>query len=189
MLEVYLDFKCAGSLLALNPTLAMAGRTGAEVAWRPFSTAERDVPGEGADAATVESHRAVREASRRAIHRKYAELLGVDLAFPESEGRTDLALGALTEIRGDALPFIRAAFAAYWQDQRDLDDPMVVAKILALSGVDHSGDLGETRARFATAQADAEAQGIVDAPAYVIGGQIFIGRQHLPWIDELASQA
>ena len=186
MLDVYIDFKCAGSFLALDPTLALAERTGVEIAWHPFSTAERDKPAEGADAAVIASHHATREASKRAIHKKYASLRGIDLNFPPHGGSADLALGALAEIEGDPLPFIRACFAAYWDAHDDLDDPQVVAELLAASGVGHSGDLSATRVRLEEAQGSAEEEGIVDAPGYKIADQLFIGRQHLPWIEELA---
>jgi 2-hydroxychromene-2-carboxylate isomerase len=186
MLEVYIDFKCAGSYLALDPTLAMAERTGVGIAWHPFSTAERDKPAEGADAAVIASHHATREASKRAIHRKYAALRGIELKFPSHAGSADLALGALAEIKGNPLPYIRACFAAYWERHEGLDDPQVVAGLLAASGVGHSGDLNATQTRFEEAQKRAEEAGIVDAPGFRIADQLFIGRQHLPWIEELA---
>ena len=187
MLDVYIDFKCAGSYLALEPTLALAERTGVEVAWHPFSTAERDKPAEGADAAVIASHHATREASKQAIHEKYASLRGIDLKFPQRAGSADLTLGALAEIEGDPLPYIRACFAAYWERHEDLDDPHVVAELLTASGVGHSRDLSVTRTQFEEAQERAEEAGIVDAPGYLIDDQLFIGRQHLPWIEELAT--
>lgn len=186
MLDVYIDFKCAGSYLALDPTLALAERTGLEIAWHPFSTAERDKPAEGADAAIIARHHATREASKRAIHQKYASFRGIELKFPPQADSADLALGALAEIKGDPLPYIRACFAAYWERHEDLDEPQAVAELLAASGVRHSGDLSATRTRFEEFQERAEEAGMVDAPGYRIADQLFIGRQHLPWIGELA---
>ena len=34
-------------------------------------------------------------------------------------------------------------------------------------------------------QLTSEELGVVDTPAYVIDGQVFIGREHLPWVREL----
>lgn len=185
MLDVFIDFKCAGSYLALDPTLALAARMGIEVNWRPFSTAERDKPAEGADAAVIASHHATREASKRAVYVKYAALRGIDLEFPPAAMSADLALGALTEIEGNPVPFIRACFGAYWEGHDNLDDPAVVAELLTACGARHSCDLRITGKRFEQAQAMAEETGVVDAPAYRIADQVFIGRQHLPWIEEL----
>ena len=188
-LDVYIDFKCAGSYLALDPTLALAERTGVAINWHPFSTSERDKPAEGADAVVIASHHATREASKRAIHQKYAALRGIDLEFPSKAGSADLALGALAEIEGDPLPYIRACFAAYWDGHADLDDPVEVAALLSASCVEHSGNLNGSQASFEKAQAAAEMAGVVDAPACKIADQLFIGRQHLPWIEELAAHS
>ncbi len=187
MLTAYIDFKSAGSLLALDPVVELAKRHNLSIDWRPFRTANRDLPDSGADQGVIASHHAVRMKALRATDQKYAELRGMTLDFPDKETAADLALGALAEITGDRLPFIRAAFAAYWDQHRDLDDPLTIADIIASSQADHSGDLSATHDALASAQADAEAAGVVDAPAFVIDGQLFIGRQHLPWIEELVS--
>jgi len=187
MLTAYIDFKSAGSLLALDPVLGLANRHNLAIAWRPFRTANRDLPDSGADKGVIASHHEVRMKALRVIDQKYAELRGMELNFPDRETATDLALGALAEITGDRLPFLRAAFAAYWEQHRDLDDPTTIADIIASSKADHSGDLSATQEAAANAQAEAEAAGVVDAPAFMIDGQLFIGRQHLPWIEELAS--
>lgn len=185
MLTAYIDFKSAGSLLALDPVLALAERHNVPIDWRPFHTAPRDLPETGADRAVIASHHQVRQQSIRRTDAFYASLRGIELRFPEQEGSTELALGTLAEIEGKRLPFIRAAFNAYWEQHRNLDDPAVVAELLATSAADHAGELGATREAFAAAQAEAEQAGVVEAPAFVIADQLFIGRQHLPWIEEL----
>lgn len=186
-IQVFIDFKCAASYLALEPTLALVERTGIKVKWLPFSTIARDMPAQGADKSVIESHHKTREASRRKLNVRYAAQRGLDLEYPNLEGSADLALGALAEIKGDKLPFIRACFAAYWQSHADLDDAGVVGELLAASGAEHSDDLSAARAAHAAAQSEAEEAGVVDAPAYRVGNQLFIGRQHLPWIEELVA--
>ncbi|NQX95637.1 MAG: hypothetical protein HRT64_12105 [Erythrobacter sp.] len=185
-LIIYIDVKSPYALVAIGPTLKLAQRYGLAIGWRAYSMAERDIPDSGANRAVIESHRVARARSRRAIDQKYARLRGMTLTFPENKGPCDLALGALTEISGDRLPFIRAAMAACWEEHRDLDDPVVVADILAQCRVECSDDLGSARGAFAATQAAALDAGIVEAPAFVIDGQLFIGRQHLPWIEEIA---
>jgi 2-hydroxychromene-2-carboxylate isomerase len=186
MLIAYIDFKSPGSLLAIDPTITLAERCGIAIDWRPFSATERDLPDSGADRAVIASHHRVRLQSRRGTDTFYASLRGIELRYPQEDGSTELALGALAQVEGDRLPFIRAAFSAYWEHHSDLDDPEVVAELLATSEAGHTGDLSTTRAAFAAAQAEAEAAGVVDAPGFVIAGQLFIGRQHMPWIEELA---
>lgn len=188
MLTVYIDFKSAQAYLALKPTLALAERLGIGLNWQPFRTVERDVPKLGDDETVGERHRRVRAASQRALAIKYAAHQGLDLVYPNDVGASDLALGALSLIEGDRLAFIKAAFEAYWVRHEDLDDPELVSRLLASSGAKLK-DLSAARDALSNAQAIAEEAGIVGAPAYVIAEQIFVGREHLPWIEELAVSA
>ncbi|MEP3421480.1 MAG: hypothetical protein ABJN35_07090 [Erythrobacter sp.] len=188
MLTAYIDFKCAGSLLAIDPILALSRDVGFAIQWRAFSTLERDIPDTGAAADIIESHRATRARSRKALDQKYARMRGRDLIYPAIQKPADLALGALSQISGNPLAFISAAYDAHWNDHSDLDDPETVQSLLRRCGIDHSGNWDETRLVFAAAQSQAEEAGIVDAPAFVIDDQLFIGRQHLPWIEEIARE-
>lgn len=186
MLTVYVDFKSPGSYLAIEPTLSLAERLNLHVQWCPFRTVERDVPQLSEQESVGQSHRRVRAASQRALAIKYAAHQGIDLRFPKQAGSTDLALGVLAQIDGDPLPFLRGAFNAYWGVHLDLDDMAVVHALLRESGDSYSASLSDARSGLERAQAQAEAAGIVGAPAYVIADQVFIGREHLPWIEELA---
>jgi len=108
-----------------------------------------------------------------------------DLVRP---GVTDLALAVLVEFEGDPLPFVQAAFAAYWEDHADLNDLEAVRQIIARSGIAYTVDLNTARKSLDLAIQQAEDAGIVGAPAYVINDQIFVGREHLPWIEEIARE-
>jgi len=185
MLTVYIDFKSADAYLAIAPTLVLAAKHNLSIEWRAFKTIEREVPKLGQEETVGESHRRVRAESQRALSIKYAAHQGIDLVYPAQMGATDLALGVLERLEGDRLPFIRAAFDAFWMEHSDLDDDATIVDLLAKSGVSHSGDLATARADLATAQEQAEAAGIVGTPAYLIQNQIFVGREHLPWIEEL----
>lgn len=187
MLTVYLDFKSPGAYLSIAPTLALIERTGIGIVWKPFQTVERDVPKLGKEETVGESHRRVRAASQRALAVKYASHQGIDLRFPNHPGETSMALGVLAEIHGDPLPFIRGAFNAYWEVHANLNDLAVVHALLQESGVDYRGSLSTAHDALERAQAQAEEAGIVGAPAYVIEDQIFVGREHLPWIEEIAT--
>lgn len=185
MLTVYIDFKSPAAYLALNPTLDLAERLALTIDWRPFKTIERDVPKLGKEETVGESHRRVRAASQRALNIKYANHQGLDLVYPETLGATDLALGALRLIRGAPLSYIKAAFDAYWTDHRDLDDQVVVERLIRRCVPDQDLDLNKAPGALQVAQEEAEDAGIVGAPAYVIDGQIFVGREHLPWVEEI----
>lgn len=185
MLTVYVDFKSPAAYLAIAPTLALAERYALDVAWKPFRTVERDVPKLGKEETVGESHRRVRAASQRSLAIKYARHQGIDLKFPEALGNTDLALGVLAEIEGDRLTYIRTAFDAYWSDHADLNDERTVQQLIENVDLEPSSLLENARPALEQAQDAAEEAGVVGAPAYVIKEQIFVGREHLPWIEEI----
>lgn len=186
MLTIYIDFKSPGSYLAMRPALALANRHGVTLDWKPFRTVERDVPKLENKANVGETHRRVRAASRRSIHQKYAKIQGIDLQFPSETSDTDLALGSLALVKGNPIAFIEAAFSAYWIDHADLNEIGVVQQLLARSKADLNDiDKDSCHAALARAQAEAEEQGVVEAPAFLIDDQLFIGREHLPWIEEI----
>ena len=140
MLTVYIDFKSPAAYLAMTPTRALAERHGMTIDWRPFRTVERDIPKLGQEETVGESHRRVRAEALRQQAVKYASYQGINLNFPPKLGSTDLALGLLAGWSGDKLPFIDAAFKAYWQDHANLDDPIVMARILEDLGRSQSID-------------------------------------------------
>ena len=190
MLTIYIDFKSPASYLAIAPTLALAERLDLMIHWKPFRAIEREVPkldkeGLGKEETVGQRHRRVRAASQRALSVKYASHQGIDLRFPTQSGSTDLALGVLLGIEGDPLPFIRGAFNAYWDAHADLDDMAVVHALLVESGVAYTGSLADARSALEAAQVQAEEAGIVGVPGYVIDEQLFVGREHLPWIEEI----
>ena len=77
-------------------------------------------------------------------------------------------------------------FRAYWVDHADLNDPQVVSSLLGDSGLKTTLiDNLEPQATLSKCQERAEQDGVIDTPAFVVDGQLFIGREHLPWIEEL----
>lgn len=186
MLTVFIDFKSPEAMLAITPTLDLADRLQLQVTWHPFLTKARDIPILGKTETVGESHRRVRAASQQALAIKYASLQGIDLQFPAKASDTDLALAVLADLDGDPLPFIRAAFDAYWTAHADLNDRSVVQDIIAQTTSHYTGDFDVAAARLDAAMDHADQVGIVGAPGYLIDGQVFVGREHLPWIEEIA---
>lgn len=188
MLTVYVDFKVANAYLAVEPTIAMANELDVAVRWRPFRSSDRPAPTQVEDDSVAASHRRARAQSRRNMAEHYAQLRGLTLNWPEAPRSTDLALGVLGSLEDQALPFLRAAFAAYWNDGADLNDSHTVGKLLAACGVSVPLDPEAQAEQLETSQVEAEAAGVVDVPAYVFDGHVFVGREHLPWIRELVAK-
>ncbi|WP_339689008.1 hypothetical protein [uncultured Parasphingorhabdus sp.] len=188
MLTVTIDFKSPASCLALEPTLDLARETGVQIEWLPFSVRPFLIPEEKAEETVGERHRRVRALSQRDTWLHYAAVQGRDMHFAETPAGSDAALAALAGIDGDPVPFIRAAFAAYWSEQADLDDETVVAALLS-SVQKHVPDPQSASEKLLSIRARAEEYGIFESPSYLIADQLFVGREHLPWIRSLIEAA
>ena len=184
MLTIYIDFKSPASYLALEPTLAMARETGVAIHWRPFSVRVLSVPEDQGSESVGDRHRRVRAAAQRDIHLHYAAVQGLDMHFTKMPAGSDAALAALAAMEEDAVPFLRAAFAAYWMDQADLADQAVVERLLQSAGIDQP-DWETAHEKAATIRSEAEELGIFEAPSYLLADQLFLGREHLPWIRSI----
>ncbi|MEO9599917.1 DsbA family protein [Parasphingorhabdus sp.] len=187
MLTVFLDFKSPASFLALEPTLALARDTGVQIDWRPFSVRPLSIPAEKADETVGERHRRVRAIARRDTHLHYAAVQGRDMHFSDKPAGSDAALAALTTIEGDPVPYMRAAFEAYWTGQTDLDDEAVVTALLSAQGI-APPDWNAAHAQLVSIRTRAEETGIFESPSYHIADQLFVGREHLPWIRSLIAE-
>ena len=185
MLDIFIDFKSPAAYLALKPTRDLLQKEKLEARWRPFRVRERDVPQIAKHETVGDSHRRVRAQSRRNIFLHYAGVQGIEMNFPAERMPTDLALGALALIDGPQAAFVELCFAAYWRDNANLDDEAVVAQLIAHSGVILNDDLSKARAALEASLDKAEEDGAVDTPGYLVKEQMFVGREHLPWVRQL----
>ncbi len=188
MLTVFIDFKSPASFLALEPTLALVRETGVPVDWLPFSVRPFSIPEEQPDETVGERHRRVRAIARRDTHLHYAAIQGREMHFAKAPADSDAALAALAGLDDDPVPFLRAAFDAYWTDQADLNDEAVVAGLFSSLNL-ALPDMQSAREKLDSIRSTAEESGIFESPSYVIADQLFVGREHLPWIGSLINAA
>lgn len=201
-LIVYLDIKSPYAFIARGPTRAMAASLGIEVDWRPLTlnipsylgSARLDTRGKVAESQrTPQQWAAVRYAYRDA--RRYAQLQGLTLRGTEKIWDTSLIHIAFGWVR-DRQParldaFLDDVYARFWRRELDVEDPRVVADALARADVDTGGfaeyATGEGLERHAAEQRAIFDAGIFGVPSYVVEGELFFGREHLPrvrWILE-----
>ena len=189
-LRIYIDFKSAPAYLAMKPTRAMLDRMQLQVQWLPYDTRQAPVPAEQAKETRGETHVRVRQLERQATCLRYAEVQGIPLTYPGEPGRTRCALAAMLHVQPAPQAFVEAAFLAYWRDHRDLDDPAVVAELLARAGHDASTfDPAGYHEALESNQAEADELGVFDAPMYVIGESLYLGREQLPLIEEVLASS
>ena len=196
-MQLYIDFKCPAAYLALHPTLALGEQLGVPISWHPIRKYESRLLQEKPDEEVSTRHRRVRAVARQKTHQLYASVQNLPLQFRNPPTNTDMALAALCYLteRGDnPLPFIKAAFAAYWTGDTDLNDAREVIALLGATAITDRDEIGDgARTRLEAALRKAEENGIFTSPTYVVqdvvSEQVFVGREHLPWIRELLQSA
>ena len=207
-LAVYIDLKSPYAYLAIDPTRAMARSVGAAVDWRPFTL---DIPSylgsarldeKGAVAAserTPQQWSGVRYAYRDA--RRYASLTGKIVRGTVKIWDSSLAgismLFAKRHGRLDA--FLDEVYPRFWRRELDIEDASVLEGVLRDAGVPSDGfgafsaraeddrTAGAGRAEHDALNAEAFAAGVFGVPTYLVGDEMWFGREHLPRVAWLLS--
>ncbi|MCY3640978.1 MAG: DsbA family protein [Gammaproteobacteria bacterium] len=191
-LVAYIDFKSPQARLALGPTLAAAKETGAAIDWRPFHLKPRPERREADPASRGARHRRARADYRRWELGFYARGQGIEWVHPETELDSFAANAGLAWMqRQDAgasqrNDYVSRVFTEVWAGRMDPSDGSAVEAAIVCAGGDGEGFgrfLGEqAEAELTSASDEVRALGAGDVPAYVVGGELYIGRAHLPVI-------
>ncbi len=196
-LIVYIDFKSPYAFIAKDPTYSIADQLGIEIDWRALTL---DIPSYlgsarlDADGRVIENNRTpqqwsgVKYAYRDA--RRYASLRGLTL-----RGTTkiwDSSLGGIgmqwAKQQGDTVlrGYIDRVYERFWKRELDIEDPRVIEAVLVEAGADIDGFAvywtGEGRVSHDAIQQQIFAAGIFGVPSYVVAGELFFGREHLPMV-------
>ena len=194
-LEVYIDFKSPYAYIAKDPTYALEAEFGIEIDWYPLTlnigsylgTAKTNDAGK-----VVENNRpprqwaAVKYAYRDA--RRYATLRGLTLYGTRKIWDSSLAaIGLLwaKEQGHDVLKhYIDITYERFWKRELEIEDLRVVTGVLAEAGVSTDGFevycAGDGRRRHDELQDTILDAGYFGVPTYVIGAQMYFGREYLP---------
>jgi 2-hydroxychromene-2-carboxylate isomerase len=194
-LIVYIDYKSPYAFLAMEPTYQIEDHFGIEIDWRPLTldipsylgSARLDDRGRVAEEnRTPEQWSAVRYAYRDA--RRYAALQGHTLRGTVKIWDTSLAhigmMWAKRQGRDVLRAYTRSLYLPFWRRELDVEDPTVIAGLLQQAGADVGGfasfSTGEGRVEHDAMQPAIFDAGIFGVPTYVIDGEVFFGREHLP---------
>jgi 2-hydroxychromene-2-carboxylate isomerase len=199
-LIAYVDYKSPYAFIAKDPTYALAADLGAAIDWRPLTL---DIPSYlgsarlDAGGRVVESRRsasqwsAVKYAYMDA--RRYATLRGLTLRGTTKIWDSELAgMGMLwAKAAGDEVlrRYHDIVFERFWKRELDIEDMAVIEWVLGAAGAESKGfreaadDAG--RAGYRRMQQTIFDAGIFGVPGYVVEGDYYFGREHLPrlrWI-------
>lgn len=136
-----------------------------------------------------------RVAYRMVELQRWRDKRGMDFAlrpahWPFDPAVADACVIALVERDESPADFISAAFVAVFEEERDLADHAVLAKILEEAGYEDAAAVVEAaqsekiRAAYARNAQEALAAGVFGSPAYVRQGEVFWGQDRLELLDE-----
>ena len=85
-------------------------------------------------------------------------------------------------------PYVEAVFAAMWEDGRKMDDPAVIAEVLAAARLPAEPLLALTqdpsvKETLAANTASAVARGVFGAPTFFVGEEMFFGKDRLGEVE------
>ncbi len=197
-ITIYSDYKSPYAYLAVKPADALAREYGAKITWRPCIL---DIPSFLGAARIEDDGTVVTEARnehqwRRVRYsymdvRRYARREGLTIRGPRRIfDSVPAGIGMLfAQAQGVFRPYHDMVFERFFKRELDVSDPAAIAAILTEAGAD-TADFNEFLAKEGPAeltriQTEAEELGVFGVPTFVLDGEIFWGREHLPMIEEM----
>jgi 2-hydroxychromene-2-carboxylate isomerase len=196
-LILYIDFKSPYAYLAKDPAYALEDDLGIEIDWRPLTldipsylgSARLDAQGKVAESnRTPQQWSGVKYAYRDA--RRYASLRGLTIRGTTKIWDSSLAgIGMQwAKVQGHKIlrGYIDRVYDRFWKRELDIEDPAVIERVLAEAGADLSGfaayHTGAGRNDNDRIQAQIFEAGVFGVPSFIVDGELFFGREHLPRI-------
>jgi 2-hydroxychromene-2-carboxylate isomerase len=203
-ITVYTDYKSPYAYIAKDLIYAMADETGTALDWLPYTL---DIPSYRGSAEVDDQGRIISE--NRTPHqwrqvryaymdcRREANKRGLTLRGTQKIWDSSIAAIGLLWAKRQADAVLRRytdhTFKRFWRRELNIEDPAVVEGVLAAAGADVAGFAeflaGPGRAEHDAIRAAAEAFGIFGVPSFVVDGELFWGKEHLPAIREMVLQA
>jgi 2-hydroxychromene-2-carboxylate isomerase len=192
---VYTDYKSPYAYLAKDATYALAATCGGiTIEWRPYIL---DIP-KYLGSAKVDAAGNVVEENRNAHQwrrvrysymdcRRQARKLGLTIRGTQKIWDSTLAAaGMLFAQREDPAVFRRyhdLVFERFWRRELDIESVPAIEAVLREAGTAASGfsdwvDAGH--AEVSQIVRDAEALGVFGVPSFLLDGELYWGREHLP---------
>jgi|SRR5215469_7255355 len=198
-LTVYIDYKSPYAYLAKDAVYDLERDFPVRVDWLPYRL---DIPSFLGSARVDDSGRVLEE--QRNAHqwrrvrysymdcRRQARKRGLVIRGTQKIWDTTLALCGLLYAKrlGDSVVrrYQDIIFERFWKRELDIEDVGVISGVLAEAGGDPVGFVdyaaGPGPAELETICRDAETAGVFGVPSFIVDGELFWGREHLPDIRE-----
>jgi 2-hydroxychromene-2-carboxylate isomerase len=203
-LTVYIDYKSPYAYLAKDPVYELARDFGVTLDWLPYIL---DIPSFLGSAKLDDGGRVVEE--NRNAHqwrrvrysymdcRRQARKRGLVIRGTQKIWDSTLAGAGLLYAKRHGEAVLRRyndlVFERFWKRELDIENPEVIRAVLTEAGADTAALPGYLAGRgpqdlHEICQA-AEAAGVFGVPTFVVEGELFWGREHLPDIREMLRAA
>jgi 2-hydroxychromene-2-carboxylate isomerase len=199
-LAVYIDYKSPYAYLAKDLVYELERDFAVHIDWLPYTL---DIPS-ALGSATVDDNGRVIEEQRNAHQwrrvrysymdcRRQAQKRGLVIRGPRKIWDSTLALRGMMYAKREGPTVLRryhdTVFERFWKRELDIEDPGVIGMVLAETGANTRGLstylAGQGREELEKICRAAEAKGVFGVPTFVLNGELFWGREHLPDIREM----
>jgi 2-hydroxychromene-2-carboxylate isomerase len=200
VVTVYIDYKSPYAFLAKDLVYELERDCAVHVDWLPYIL---DIPSFLGSARLDDGGRVIEESRnahqwRRVRYsymdcRRQARKRGLVIRGPRKIWDSTLAAAGMLDAKRQGAAVLRRyndiTFERFWKRELDIEDPAVIAAVLAEAGGD-AADFADYAAAEGPREVDrisraAEAAGIFGVPSFVVDGEQFWGSEHLPDIREM----
>ena len=201
LVTVYIDYKSPYAYLAKDLAYELERMPAVRLKWLPYVL---DIPS-FLGSARVDADGHVLEESRNAHQwrrvrysymdcRRQARKRGIVIRGPQKIWDSSLAAAGMlyAQRAGDAVfrRYHDIVFERFWRRELDIEDAAVIASVLTEAGADGTAFPAQAQAgrdEVAEISRAAEAIGVFGVPTFVVDGELFWGREHLPDIRAMLS--
>jgi 2-hydroxychromene-2-carboxylate isomerase len=200
IVTVYIDYKSPYAYLAKDLAYQLERDLPVRLDWLPYVL---DIPSFLGSARVDDSGR-VTEENRNAHQwrrvkysymdcRRQARKRGLTIRGPQKIWNSTLAAAGLLYAKRQGEAVLRRyndiTFERFWKRELDIEDPAVVAAVLAEAGAGTTGAAaylaGEGPREVERISRAAEETGVFGVPSFMVDGELYWGREHLPDIRKM----
>jgi len=198
--RVYIDFKSPYAYISIKAVWAMEDDLDMHFDWLPFTLDIASFAGSATvndDGSVAASNRSEKQWNRVKYAyqdvRRYAKVMGLEFKAPhkiwDSSGAAIGLLWAKQHGVKAQRAYVGGVFDRFWRRDLDIEDAAVIVAMLGQAMVPEGGFLeyliGEGKDLHDAIQRDAKDRKIFGVPSFLIDGQWYWGREHIPYIRHL----
>ena len=183
--DFYFDYSSPFAYLGSARIEGVAADAGAELTWRPFLLGGLFKLQGGPMVPLLEFSEHKRAYVMRDLGR-FARHFDIPFKWPSRFPMQTVAALRITLLLDEPSPFIHRVFRAYWGEDQDISNPVVLRRLceeLGLPGdlVDRTSDPAVKQMLIETTQAANDA-GVFGAPTSIVDGQLYWGQDRLNFV-------